>query len=413
MKRTVVACLLALWLLPAAFAQDSYPGPKPDVLFTAPAERAFLAEFNEKFNANLNAPAQYAKAQTLNLDAWEMDIFDARKAELTFYQSYPQAGAFSAAFKTYVEACIRWNYWHLLLAYPIVRGNAQTAQPRVASLPAVMLENFDEKKVSDDAALSAEPYRNFLLYYVTYFNSKARNWAKYTAADLEKNLGDKADFARQHLTGKPYQYVLARLMLENCDKATPSTARAVFGLLSATPGAEGYATAVKAHCGDVMSRKEDPKPATVAVKKTKEVDPNKFSFTNTDGEPVTLDEFKGKVVYLDVWASWCGPCRAEFPFSKQLHERLTEKQKKQIVFLYLSIDDTEAAWKNALTALKLPGDQGWSKGGWKSRVVQYFGIQSIPRYILIDKRGNVTDESAKRPSSGEAIWNDLMTLVNQ
>ncbi|GAB4040503.1 hypothetical protein GCM10028809_64960 [Spirosoma gilvum] len=389
-------------------AQSIYQGPQPEALFTAAPEKAFLTEFASKFKSDFDATSQYTKLQTTGIDIWEMNLFDARKAQLAFYKSYPQAGQFSDAFRQYVEASIRWNYWHLLLAYPIIRGNAQTSQPRLNSLPSVMVEELASLKVNDEAALPAESYQNFLYYYVTYFNAKDRNFVKYSTADIQTSLPDKASFARQHLSGKPYQYALARLLVENCEKATPGSVREVFNLLNATPSSAGYAITVKARCGEVLARKEEP---VVAAAKKRTIDPNTFSFVNQAGEPVTLDDFKGKVVYLDVWASWCGPCRAEFPFSKQLQERLTKKQKDQIVFLYISIDDTEDVWKRALNTLQLQGEQGLSTGGWKSRTVQYFGIQSIPRYILINKKGQVVDENAKRPSMTDALLEDILKLT--
>jgi thiol-disulfide isomerase/thioredoxin len=401
--------LLVSWLgIQSSFAQSIYQGPTPETLFTAAPEKAFLTEFQTKFKTDFDATAQYSKLPNTGLDAWEMALFDARKSQSAFYKNHPQASQFSDAFKHYVEASIRWNYWHLLLAYPVIRGNAQTAQQTLMSLPSVMTEELSNLTVSDEAALPAESYQNFLFYYVTYMNSKARNFAKYTEKDIQTNLADKGAVARQHLTGKVYQYALARVLVENCEKSTPASVRDAVSLLSSTPNSASYVAAVKAKCGDVMARKDEP---VVAANKKKAVDPNAFSFTNPKGETVTLDDFKGKVVYLDVWASWCGPCRAEFPSSKQLHDRLTAKQKEKVVFLYLSIDDTEAAWKKALDALQLPGEQGWSKGGWQSRTVQYFGIQSIPRYILIDKKGKVADADAKRPSTADAIWQDIVKLM--
>ena len=406
LRFTLLICLISF---SQAFAQSIYQGPKPEALFTGAPEKAFLADFTTKFKADFEATSQYAKLQNTNIDVWEMGLFDARKAQSTFYKAYPQASQFSEGFKQYVEACIRWNYWHLILAYPIIRGNAQSAQSGLMSLPSVMVEELATLNVNNEAAMPAEPYQNFLFFYVTYFNSKARNFAKYTPTDIQMAMADKATFARQHLTGKPYQYALARVLVENCERATPSSVRDVFSILSSTPDAAGYVAVVKARCGEVMAKKDEP--IVAASEKKKAVDPKAFSFINLNGEPVVLDEFKGKVVYLDVWASWCGPCRAEFPFSKQLQERLTKKQKEQVVFLYLSIDDTEEIWKKALNALQLQGEQGLSKGGWKSKTVQYFGIQSIPRYILINKNGQVADADAKRPSMTDAILQDILKLV--
>lgn len=408
LKFTLLLCLVGI---ARVFSQSIYQGPQPEAIFTAAAEKAFLTDFNAKFKADFNTTGQYAKLQSTGLDSWEMELFDARKAQSAFYKSYPQAAEFSEGFKQYIEACIRWNYWHLLLAYPILRGNAQMAQANVMSLPSVMVDDLATMKVNDETALPAEPYQNFLFFYVTYFNSKARNFAKYNQNDIKNSLSEKATFARQHLTGKPYQYALARVLVENCDKTPPSAVREAFGILSSTPNSAGYVAVVKTRCGEVMARKDEP--VVAATDKKKVVDPKAFSFANQNGEPVTLDEFKGKVVYLDVWASWCGPCRAEFPFSKQLQERLSKKQKEQVVFLYLSIDDTEEVWKKALNTLQLQGEQGLSKGGWKSRTVQYFGIQSIPRYILINKNGQVTDADAKRPSMTDAILQDIVKLIGE
>ncbi|MCX6216163.1 TlpA disulfide reductase family protein [Spirosoma sp.] len=402
--------ILLLFLgISRSFAQSIYQGPEAETLATTEAEKAFLAAFKTTFKTNFDASGQYTKLATTGLDAWEMQLFDARKAQLAFYEAYPQGSQFSAPFKLYIDACIRWNYWHLLLAYPILRGNAQTSQPNVLSLPAIMVDELAGLNVNDEAALYAEPYQHFLYFYITYLNSKARNFVKYTQADIHTSLTDKASVARKHLTGQPYQYALARLLVENCEKATPASVRTVFDLLGNTPNAGRYVMIVKARCGAVMDRKDEP----VATTKKKPADPNAFSFTNLSGEVVTLDEFIGKVIYLDVWASWCGPCRAEFPFSKQLQERLTKKQKEQVVFLYLSIDDSEEAWKKALNALQLTGEQGLSKGGWHSRTVQYFGIGSIPRYLLIDRKGKVADENAKRPSQTDAILQDILKLISE
>jgi hypothetical protein len=99
------------------------------------------------------------------------------------------------------------------------------------------------------------------------------------------------------------------------------------------------------------------------------------------------------------------------PYSKQLHDMFTTQQQKQIVFLYISIDQSEDAWKNAAKQLGIEGKQGISPGNWQSQVATYFQINSIPRYMLIDKNGSFVDMNAKRPSSGQETYEDIVKLL--
>lgn len=126
-------------------------------------------------------------------------------------------------------------------------------------------------------------------------------------------------------------------------------------------------------------------------------DSPKFSFQNINGKTVTLDDLKGKYVYVDVWATWCGPCLREIPNLKKLEK---EYQRRKIAFVSISVDKEKdfLTWQKMVKEKELKGHQLFADNDWKSDFVTAYGIESIPRFILIDKKGKIINADAPRPS---------------
>ena len=136
-----------------------------------------------------------------------------------------------------------------------------------------------------------------------------------------------------------------------------------------------------------------------------------YKMIDKNGKAVKLTDYKGKVVYVDFWASWCGPCQQQMPFSKELHKKFTEKQLKKIVFLYISLDTDSTAWRGAIERIGMEGVNVLSKANWVDGAGNFFGVQGIPRYMIIDKKGVIIDNNAKRPSQPE-IFDELLKWIN-
>lgn len=129
-----------------------------------------------------------------------------------------------------------------------------------------------------------------------------------------------------------------------------------------------------------------------------------FSFPDVNGKIYSLHDFKGKYVYIDVWASWCGPCRVEFPALKELKEKF---KSKNIEIIGISVDENKAQWENMLKNQGLGGIQLYANG-WKNDLTDFYQINGIPRFILLDKEGKIINSNAERPSGNiETVLNAL------
>jgi|GEM_PF-1379955 len=125
------------------------------------------------------------------------------------------------------------------------------------------------------------------------------------------------------------------------------------------------------------------------------------TLTDADGKQCRLSDFKGKLLYVDVWATWCGPCKKETPYLAQLVDKF--KGNDKVCFVSISVDDDVAAWKSQMKKEKPAWNQYVSIGGFKSEVCTKLKIEAVPRFILIDKDGKFINPNADRPSSGSKI----------
>ena len=161
---------------------------------------------------------------------------------------------------------------------------------------------------------------------------------------------------------------------------------------------EGMMKSMKGYYGEMIALKRD-------LPLGKE-SPSFENYENFKGGTTSLSDLKGKNVYIDIWATWCAPCKAEIPSLKQLEHDYADKN---IAFVSMSIDDdrshgdswdkAKAKWKAMITDMNLGGIQIHAPKGWQSQFVRDYKINGIPRFILIDTEGKIVDANAPRPSS--------------
>lgn len=122
-----------------------------------------------------------------------------------------------------------------------------------------------------------------------------------------------------------------------------------------------------------------------------------FQAKDISGKTYSLKDFKGKYLYIDMWATWCGPCKREMPYLKELEKKM---EGKNITFLGLSTDEDKAAWEETVKSGELSGVQLLLGRG--SQFQRDYNIDGIPHFILIDPDGKIINPKAVRPSSADA-----------
>lgn len=121
-----------------------------------------------------------------------------------------------------------------------------------------------------------------------------------------------------------------------------------------------------------------------------------FTYPDRHGNMVSLSDFRGKIVVVDVWATWCGPCRGEIPHLVKLEK---EMEGRDVVFIGVSVDEKKdyQLWKETLDKEGLHGVQLFADG-W-SQIVKDYKIKGIPRFMVFDREGKVVSIDAPRPST--------------
>lgn len=125
-----------------------------------------------------------------------------------------------------------------------------------------------------------------------------------------------------------------------------------------------------------------------------------FTYKDVNDKPVSFSDFRGKYVYIDLWATWCGPCKAEIPHMKKIEE---DYHGKNIVFISLSLDKPKdiQKWKDFVKKEQLKGIQLMADKDFSSDVAKNYEVNGIPRFLLFDTKGNIINADALRPSNPE------------
>jgi thiol-disulfide isomerase/thioredoxin len=138
----------------------------------------------------------------------------------------------------------------------------------------------------------------------------------------------------------------------------------------------------------------------------------KFTFNSIQGQEVSLESLKGKILYIDIWATWCKPCLQQLPAMKELEEKYRDSNV-QFVSISVDQDKDKEKWARMIQEKEMKGLQLFA--GKSTSFSQDYKVSSIPRFVIIGKNGELINDNAPRPMSHMTggINEELVAMLDQ
>lgn len=237
-------------------------------------------------------------------------------------------------------------------------------------------------KVGDDFSMDNEELFKFSY---SYRNLSGNHFSEkmYADADSTKTPIEKGFATLKTIKSKLIQSEMVKNMM--------------YELNGATPNLESVYKEMLSYSLDEKYKEKLTEKFEIVKNIAKGLPSPTFDYENINGGKTSLESLKGKFVYIDVWATWCGPCIREIPALKAVEK---EYHGKNIEFVSISVDDKKdfEKWKKMVADKELKGIQLFADNAWESDFVKKYAIDGIPRFILIDTEGKIVNADAPRPS---------------
>lgn len=309
-----------------------------------------------------------------------------------------------ADFMVYWNDFLEYGRMNAMLNYPAIHEMIRLKSNNIKDIPLALYEVSNKTMARfDDAYLGLSLYQS---YAASYYPSQLSGKGFVNQVQLQEG-GERDE-------SLAYQQIDSVLQLLYQLKSAPKTAALIAGRILLEAAQVWPEDQLQTRL-DVYQKKfrkaKYVEELQLAIQEATKFNPGKlapdFEFTNLEGHKMKLSDLRGKVVYLDFWASWCGPCKGEMPHAKKMKEHFAGKD---VVFLYVSIDEKEAAWKKGIEAMDISGLHTRTSG-WGGDLAKQYRISSVPAYFLIDKQGKFVFKQTPRPSQAALLQPEIEKLL--
>lgn len=348
---------------------------------------AYYNKAHDKFARYSDANIIY-RMSALSPDDFKADLQQIKAEKQQFLDQSSRSLRLTTAFRAYAQADIDYWWVNQLMKYRWEHALYNDMVPPM-QLPYSYYSFLKSIPLNNDDAITNPFYLTFLEQYLDFQveRSKRIAGASYQALPYRG--------ANTFLEGKAREYILASEFYLSCNRdQTYLIGNDVKQFLE-----EAKVTHYKTIVRNAYKKANGLEAGAPA--------PN-FTLTSIDGEQVSLKDFRGKVVYVDFWATWCVPCTYEILQSKELKKKF---QGREVVFLYISLDTNIDNWRDFIQKHELKGVHLYAQNLYESDVATEYGVRGLPSFFLIDKDGRLARVPAKRSSEAGVVSeiNDVLS----
>jgi thiol-disulfide isomerase/thioredoxin len=309
-----------------------------------------------------------------------------KKILLDNLDDFSKSHALSDDFKAYYLNQILYAYYGQLLS-PLSNNKYP-----MEDVPPAYSAIIDQIKLNQDNMVDKEEYESTAIQLINYKKKKSNGNDLQLIQDNATGL--TKEFLMTHYANvlissySPKDSLVTKELFEKIDAGVINSEIRKYFILSK----------------DRLNKYLTPFPKEVLLTALMDSVGHKLTFKDL------LTKSKNKIIVFDFWASWCGPCRVGMPKVNKLKKDLNNPE---VVFVFISIDDTESEWRGGLKNTKIPGNHYWIADKSKSALAKYLEIRSIPRYVIINKTGKIERFKAWGPEPGEyGIMSQLTGLLS-
>ncbi len=345
-------------------------------------------------------------AQTLSIEEYEDYCYQRREAQLGVLAEYRSNNTVDEAFLKWAQHEIDYECAEMLQSYYLEQRKVQTRRGEEADYeaPESYYGFYDTFPLDNKDASISEAFHLYLSDYAGRLGAAVRD--KYGISDVDllreeyfkQVINSSEGYLRDVLLS---QFLYGLLITDKVDEFEQYYEQCE--ILIGTPAFKEFILSTY----DEIYNKE-----TEVILSSNTVIETLLQAEHAD--PIITDIFsryKGRVIYIDFWATWCGPCLVEMPVSKRIQESF---QDRDVAFIYFCAKSPENVWKTKISELGLGGYHYLLNDRQYEILSAHFGTAGFPHHVLIDKEGIINDNPAPRPSIdlGRTVNQGLVSKIN-